>query len=160
MRKAVSPVISTLIMLAMVVAFGSGIMLWSGGSLNTFSISQGIFLQQGAESVKERLVIEFIEFKNTNPKDVVVHVRNVGQNHIDIDTISIVELSQASIASVLKPENATVQTDCDSAIGTDATVGMGCWKSFTFNFSFNSGQVYKITVLTTNGNKVIAHATA
>ncbi len=166
MRKAVSPIISTLIMLAMVVAFGTGIMIWSGGSLSTFSISQGLFLQQGAESVKERLLVEFVEFKNTQPKNVVVHVRNVGQNDIKIDTISIVELSAASTASILDPASMTVQTDCTDLTdptdpgGSTKKVNKGCWKSFTFQFSYNTGQVYQITAMTSNGNKVSIHATA
>jgi hypothetical protein len=147
-------------MLAMVVAFGTGIMLWSGGSLSTFSISQGLFLQQGAESVKERLLVEFVEFKNTQPKNVVVHVRNVGQNDIKLDAISIVELSAASTASVLDPSSMTVQTDCADLGGSTKTVNKGCWKSFTFQFNFNTGQVYQITVMTSNGNKVMVHATA
>jgi len=160
MRKAVSPIISTLIMLAIVVAFGSGIMLWSSKSLNTFSISQGLFLQQGSESVKERLIAEFVQFENTSPKNVIVYIRNVGQNNINIDTISIVELSEASTASIFQPEDMQVETGCDNTGVSNGTVEMGCWKSFTFEYSFNTGQVYKITVMTSNGNKVTLHATA
>jgi hypothetical protein len=152
MRKAVAPMISTLIMLAIVVAFGSGIMLWSNKSLNTFSISQGLFLQQGSDAVKERLVVEFVQFNSTAPKSVNVYVRNVGQSHMNIDTIAIVELSQASSANIAQPTNKDI--DCDYS------VCMGEATKFTFQYNFNTGQVYKITVMTTNGNKVIAHATA
>jgi flagellin-like protein len=160
MRKGVSPVISTLLMLAIVVAFGTGIMIWSGGSLSTFSISQGLFLQQGAESVKERMIVEFVEFQNTTPKNVVVHVRNVGENDIKINTIAVVELSEASTASIFESADMTVQTDCTDITESDEEVAKGCWKSFTVEYDFNTGEVYKITVMTTNGNKAIVHATA
>ncbi len=146
MRKGISPVISTLIMLSIVVAFGTGLMLWSGDALSTFSISQGLFLQQGSESVKERLIVEFVEFKNTVPKDIVVHIRNVGQNNINIDTVSIVELSTASASTLFQP--------------TSNDIEMGQVKSFTFQYNFNTGKVYKITIITSNGNPVVTHVTA
>jgi hypothetical protein len=133
-------------MLSIVVAFGTGLMLWSGDALSTFSISQGLFLQQGAESVKERFIVEFVEFKNTVPKDVVVHIRNVGQNNINIDTVSIVELSTASASTIFQP--------------TSNDIEMGQVKSFTFQYNFNTGKVYKITIITSIGNDVVAHVTA
>lgn len=145
-RKAVSPIISTLIMLSIVVAFGTGIMIWSGSSLTSFSVSQGLFLRQGAESVKERVVVEFVEFTNTSPKNVVLHVRNVGQNDVNIGTVSILELSPASTVKIFSPD--------------DRKVEMGEAKSFTLEFDYNTGQVYKITIITSLGNRISVHATA
>lgn len=166
-RKAVSPIISTLIMLSIVVAFGTSIMIWSNSSINTFSLSQSLFLQQGSESLKERPIIEFVYFNGTSPKIVNVYVRNVGENNINVDAISILELSQASTASIFQTANLQVYTsaDCknieDKAVNeANGIVGKGCWKNFAAQFNFNTGQVYKITATTSNGNTVITHATA
>jgi len=79
-KKAVSPVIATLLMIAVAVAASVIVYVWSAGLLGTL-------MGGGGSQVKEQLIIEAYNWNN--PASLVLSIRNVGSASVTIDKIYV-----------------------------------------------------------------------
>jgi len=79
-KKAVSPVIATLLMIAVAVAASVIVYVWSAGLLGTL-------MGGGGAQVKEQLIIEAYDWKTAGT--LVLHLRNVGSATSNVTTVYI-----------------------------------------------------------------------
>jgi len=79
-KKAVSPVIATLLMIAVAVAAAVIVYVWSAGLLGTL-------MGGGGSQVKEQLIIEAYNWNN--PGSLVLNIRNVGSASVTISKIYV-----------------------------------------------------------------------
>ena len=79
-KKAVSPVIATLLMIAVAVAAAVIVYVWSAGLLGTL-------MGGGGSQVKEQLIIEAYNWND--PGSLVLNIRNVGSASVAISKIYV-----------------------------------------------------------------------
>ena len=79
-KKAVSPVIATLLMIAVAVAASVIVYVWSAGLLGTL-------MGGGGAQVKEQLIVEAYNWNN--PASLILNIRNVGSASVTIDKVYI-----------------------------------------------------------------------
>jgi len=92
-KKAVSPVIANVLMVMAVFALGTILFAWATSSFGMYQGGAGVWFINRGDALKERLVIECVEFTGTPPgppavRDRInVYVRNVGT--IDLKVVAI-----------------------------------------------------------------------
>ncbi len=122
-RKAVNPVIATLLMIAIAVAAGILVYVWSMGLVGTLQAG-------GGEQTKEQVMMEAYDWTTTST--LILHMRNVGTTQIDI-------------AEIYVEGNAQGQT---ATIAIDGTADLTCG---ALGFTPVSGRSYSIKVVTSTG---------
>jgi len=125
-KKAVSPVIATLLMIAVAVAASVIVYVWSAGLLGTL-------MGGGGAQVKEQLIMEAYDWTNT--ASLTLHLRNVGSTEVKVAQIYV---GGSAATGPSYPITIAVK-DTDSPI---ITGGMG---------SITSGTAYTIKVVTETG---------
>jgi len=86
-KRGLSPVISSVLMAAAVIAIGMVVVVWSNSVFSARQSAAGAFLSSRSESLKESFVIEDVWFYESSPKYTNVTVRNVGT--IDLEVAAI-----------------------------------------------------------------------
>jgi len=79
-KKAVSPVIATLLMIAVAVAASVIVYVWSAGLLGTL-------MGGGGSQVKEQLIIEAYSWPSGS--DLTLNVRNTGSSSVIVDKVYV-----------------------------------------------------------------------
>lgn len=139
-QRAISPIIATVILVAVTIALAVGVALWFSGIIG------------GAGSHEQLLVLPdgniTVSSSSTPPVSLYLHVKNSGS--IDSQIISI------------KVGNYTIQISSVSTptpSGSNYIIvpaGKDVWIYATFNsYGFIPGSSYKITVVTAAGNSYI-----
>ncbi|MGQ0376248.1 MAG: hypothetical protein ACT4OW_01930 [Nitrososphaerota archaeon] len=162
-RRAVSQIIGSLFMLAIVAAFGS-ILLFQGleGSRD-FTEFLDIFNKGQGESVKEDLMITHVKFGPSN-KHVNFWIRNTGSTDIVIDRITMVRIDTQALIVNNKTSTSIVQIfpgeieridlsgGSVSASPSSITFESNCdtWDD-TSGCTMRNGH-YRLTVVTSRGN--------
>ena len=85
-KKAVSPVIATLLMIAVAVAASVIVYVWSAGLLGTL-------MGGGGAQVKEQLIVEAYDW--STPGTLILNVRNVGSTSITVSKVYIAGLDKS-----------------------------------------------------------------
>jgi flagellin-like protein len=122
-RKALSPVIATLLMVAIAVAAAIITYVWAMGLL-------GGLMGTGGTQTKEQLILEAYDWKTTGTISLVF--RNVGSTEVTIAAIYL--------------EGATL-----SAGASTASIANTVTYSLTFITSYTSGASYTLKVVTATG---------
>jgi archaellum component FlaF (FlaF/FlaG flagellin family) len=88
-RKALSPVISTLILSAAVLTIGGGVWSFSMGAASSTATDYTYTTTDMVHTIIERLNIELVDYDSTT-QDATVWVYNYGSIHIEVDiTVTI-----------------------------------------------------------------------
>ena len=124
-KKAVSPVIATLLMIAVAVAASVIVYVWSAGLLGTL-------MGGGGAQVKEQLTVESYNWTST---DLEIYVRNVGSSALTVASIYI------------------GGANCTFASDTSDTIGVGSSERFTVNpvGTPSTGTAYTLKIATKSG---------
>ena len=132
-KKALSPVVAAIILIAVTVAVSIAVAAWMGAL--TFGF------MSGSEQVK----IVSVQFSGTNStnKQITVTLQNTGAGDVVITSAKVGDTVISSI---------TVSPDSTVEAGTSATV--------TFNYNWTAGQSYNVGVVTKAGNVFTYYATA
>ena len=132
-KKALSPVVAAIILIAVTVAVSIAVAAWMG------ALSFGFM--GGSEQVK----IVSVQFSGTNStnKQTTITLQNTGANDVVITSAKVGDTVISSI---------TVSPDSTVEAGTSATV--------TFNYNWTAGQSYNVGVVTKAGNVFTYYATA
>ena len=132
-KKALSPVVAAIILIAVTVAVSIAVAAWMGAL--TFGF------MGGSEQVK----IVSVQFSGTNStnKQITVTLQNTGASDVVITSAKVGDTVISSI---------TVSPDSTVEAGTSATV--------TFNYDWTAGQSYNVGVVTKAGNVFTYYATA
>ena len=134
-KKALSPVVAAIILIAVTVAVSLAVAAWMGAL--TFGF------MSGSEQVK----IVSVQFSGTNStnKQITITLQNTGAGDVVITSAKVGD-------TVIPSESITVSPDSTVEAGTSATV--------TFNYDWSPGQSYNIGIVTKAGNVFTYYATA
>jgi len=130
-KRGLSPVISSVLLAAAVIAIGLSVVVWSNSAFSARQSGASAFLSSRSESLKESFVIEDVWFYNS-PKYVNVTVRSVGS--IDMEVVAIYM-------------NGTTVWEGSQVIDVGETA------TIKVTFAWQSGE-YRIVVATARGNQV------
>jgi len=158
-RRALSPVISTLIMINIVIAMF--VVLFSGFVPSiTLSQSQANYWYGSKEDAsRERIAIEMIYFNQTSPnvgENITIWVRNVGE--IDVKIIALYV-------------NGTVQNSTSPSLNGGFTGGYPIYvetgsiqypsvQTFLISYNWEVGETYVVKAVTARGSDAISTAHA
>ena len=132
-KKALSPVVAAIILIAVTVAVSIAVAAWMGAL--TFGFMGG----------SEQVRIVGVQFTGTNAtnKQIVVTLQNTGTADVVITSAKVGDVVVSTI---------TVTPDSTVEAGTSATV--------TFSYNWAAGQSYNVGVVTKAGNVFTYYATA
>ena len=145
-RKAVSTVISTVLMTSLAIMMGTLVVFWASQTLGNYQGSAGVYFANRSNALKESFVIEDIWFYRSSQPTcwtqsssgsyycVNVTVRNTGA--IDLKVVAIY------LNSTSYPVSKTL------------TVGQSVTITLTLNPAYDSTKVYFFIIATARGNKV------
>jgi len=123
-KKAVSPVIATLLMIAVAVAASVIVYVWSAGLLGTL-------MGGGGSQVKEQVILEAYQWTASN--DLKLYLRNVGSSNVTLANIYVGGTQLAAVGTkTMAPKGTSVQS---LAPGT----------------TFSAGTAYVVKVVTETG---------
>jgi len=136
-RKGVSPVVSSVLLTAIVVALGTSIFLWAVLLLNSYS--QGISSSNlmSEEKLKEDFIVEHAVLNDTNR--LIIYVRNIGD--IDVKIVSIWVYNETQLLFNIQLEEGIVIYSQELK-QIDRRV----------DYSWVSGETYKIKIVSERGN--------
>jgi len=121
-RKALSPVVAAIILIAVTVAVSIAVAAWMGAL--TFSFMGGT----------ETVDVRHITWSTADKLSFVIEFKNTGTSAVTIDRVTVNQVSKTTNATL--PESV-------SAAGT---------KYYTVTFTWTSGDPYDIGVVTSKGN--------
>ncbi|MEM4794924.1 MAG: archaellin/type IV pilin N-terminal domain-containing protein [Ignisphaera sp.] len=128
-KKGISPIVATVILVMIAVAAGVLLWTWVSGAVARAPPSE-------QQALQERIRITGINY-NSSTKAITVYVLNLGSVNVDI-----------AYAAVLDNNGQTV---CSASPG--ATVNTKSSGSVTISCSLTSGNVYEVIVITARGTE-------
>ena len=134
-KKAVSPVIANVLMVMAVFALGTILFAWATSSFGTYQGGTGVWFINRGDALKERFVIECVDF--TGDRTIDVYVRNVGM--IDLKVVAIYI-------------NGTVASTTDPSLPVSLGAGQVTHISVLLSSSWHSNSITGIMVATARGN--------
>ena len=147
-KKAVSNVVSTLMIVSIIFAMFAIIYPWSISSLTKSQSMANIWYSRQEEIAQERFVVEMAYFNSTAPESIDVYLRNVGDIDINISEIYIDGVVQTTIDPVL-PEHVYIKTNGSSNVVV-----------FTVTYSWDNDETYRIKIVTERGETTVYYANA
>jgi hypothetical protein len=147
-RRAVSQIIGSLVVLAIVASIGSVILFQGLTQINLFSHDLTLHDREHNEALREDILFEHIRF-DPDGQDVELYLANIGSIDSTIDSVTMVKIDTQDLVLAWKDApatNATIQIEDHQQIVLSAELNGGIWNS-TFKDSD-----YKITVTTSKGN--------
>ena len=137
-RRAVSPVIATLLMIAIAVAASILVYVWSMGLIGTLQAG-------GGEQTKEQLIMEAYAWPDDGDDDLTLYLRNVGSQTVVTDRLYIndddgdIQSDATTVSFTPNEQNSVVFT---LATG-DFTPGV----SYTVKVVTASGAIFTFSVI-------------
>jgi len=131
-KKAVSPVIATLLMIAVAVAASVIVYVWSAGLLGTL-------MGGGGAQVKEQLIMEAYDWAAAGTA-LTLYLRNVGSSSLNITAV-YVGGDPATITSGTTELNPGDPTTLDCDVGTAPTPGV----AYTVKVVTRTGAVFSFS---------------
>jgi len=123
-KKAVSPVIATLLMIAVAVAASVIVYVWSAGLLGTL-------MGGGGSQVKEQLIVEAYSWLSAGT--LTLNLRNTGSSTVTVDKVYVAGTSMSFTAATIDP-----------GFSTPVTVTIS-------GLSLTSGTAYTLKIVTKTG---------
>jgi len=142
-KKAVSPVIANVLMVMAVFALGTILFAWATSSFGMYQGGAGVWFVNRGDALKERLVIECVEFTGAPPgpptvRDRInVYVRNIGT--IDMKVVAIYV-------------NGTAAPSTSPSLPVSFGVGQVTLITVLLSSPWRSNSVTRIIVATARGN--------
>lgn len=146
-RRAVSDVVATLLMVAIVVSLGVVVFTFASTGLSSLTQSFTGLMSNQANALSEHIVVEQVVFSFSAP-GADLYLRNVGS--ISSTLVSVYVVDQTTGAFV---QQFTISTAVN--VGTVAHI-----LASTITFTPTHGQTYSFTVTSSLGNSVIYNAKA
>ena len=149
-RKAVSQVLGSLFMLAIVAGLGSVLLFQGVSGINNFNTSL-IGFQGDKESASERLIVEHVRFNPTN-KDVTISIRNTGTVEVTIDVITMINVDRQEllINDIDREDLVLIKDFKDITLTANLLAPTTKWSDNDAN-NYKNGE-YRISITTIRGN--------
>ncbi len=125
-RKALSPVVAAIILIAVTVAVSIAVAAWMGALTFTFM------------QTEELKILSHTWGASPNPGSITLTVKNTGSSSL---TLSDVLVNDASVGS------------SNWSPSSSATITAGGSETISITYNFTSGTKYEFAVLTAGGNK-------
>ena len=138
-RKAVSPVIATLLLIVIAVAAAVLTYIWVTGYMGTLQS------QAGTQQVQERLKIEGVSVNTNTNKIQTIYVRNIGDVKVNIATVYLL----SSTGSVLASYSPTKQV----SLAPEELVKISVSDTNIGNVDLTPGTTYIVKVVTSKGTE-------
>ncbi len=145
-RRAISQIVGSLFMLAIVVPIGSVILSQGLFEVTDFNRFLAVTREQGIDEVQEAIVFEHIRFEPTG-KQVTISVRNISLVESSIDRVTIVKIDTQELL-VYDVDQSTTLPLKDAQ---DITVIANSLPSQWNDPNYKDGN-YKISLTTVRGN--------
>lgn len=134
-RKALSPVVAAIILIAVTVAVSIAVAAWMGALTFTFMKTEELKVQSHTWGI--------------NNADITLSVKNTGTGAMSVSEVRVNDVAQSSV------------TYGGSFTGTTShTLDAGATGTITITKAFASGVKYEFAVLSATGNKFTYVATA
>jgi hypothetical protein len=146
-RRAISQIVGSLFMLAIVVPVGSVILSQGLYEVADFQRLLSVSRDQGIDTIQEDIVFEHIRFE-PNGNKVIVSVRNISSIESSIDRMTIVKINTQDLLVYEDGLSFSLQLKDDKDIIVDANLAFtGQWN----DPNYKDGD-YKISLTTIRGN--------
>jgi len=151
-RRAVSQVIGSLLLLAIVVPLGTVVLVKGTAEINAFNNEMTSSVVFNNKGIREDLVFEHVRF-DPGSKIVEITIRNTGSVETLLDRVTIVNMTSQkilfSIAGVSSVDITPVQIKDSRLITINANLDPGC---SDWNCGLTTEHDYKISIITARGN--------
>jgi len=149
-REAISPVISTLIIVATVFAMFAIVFSWATPTLTLTQSSAALWYGGQEEAARERLTVEMVYFNQTS-HTIDLYVRNVGA--IDVKIVAVY-VNGSDVTGQVTPTLANGYRIPAQAPGAQSVAKL------SINQSWVKGETYYVKVVTARGGWASATAVA
>ncbi len=146
-RRALSQIIVSLILVAIVASVGSTVLFRGLGEINTFSLGLNNYGDVRLDSLRENLLFENIHFNSTTG-NVQIYVANTGTSPIIVSTVTIVKADTQELIVSWQDVSKTIQIDSSTLVDiSNPLPGISKWSD-----SYYLNGNYKIAITTSKGN--------
>jgi FlaG/FlaF family flagellin (archaellin) len=151
-KKAVAPVLATLLMIAVAVSMSVIIFMWGQGFLS--QTSEGTGAQQGAQNqaAQSSIAIEAAIFETGTSAKITLIVRNVGAVAVDLGSISVT--GPSANAGFTGWVSATLSDGSWSTDASDESDTTQYWTTDGGTSTLSKGSSATITLTRTEGSSV------
>jgi len=149
-RRAISPVISNLILIAAVISVGFVVLGWTYSSSNSYASQYGGSVLSNVNQLEERLGFEYI-FYNSTKKSLSVYVINYG----NVGAVTIAKLTVSNSSWTISNTTAITLYLLNGASSSSLGIGQEgnfTWSSFPSSSTTLQGGSYTISLVTGRGS--------
>ena len=161
-RRAVSDIVGSLLMLAVVASLGVLVFTFASGGLGALSQSFTNLMTGSADAVSEHEVVEQVVFFFSGTTGADVYVRNVGTISSTLVSVYIVDQSSNTFVSQFTISTCTINgavVTCTIPVGNFGLISHSTGVN-PLTFTPAHGHTYSFTVTSSLGNSVIYYAKA
>ncbi len=146
-RRAVSQIIGSLIVLAVVASVGSVILFQGLNQINAFNYSLN-FDRVNSETLREDILFEHVKFV-PNDKILTLYLANIGSIDTTIASVTVVKIDTQGLILGWEDVNQTILIEDHISFNNtaDLTQGTQIW-----NQTYYNSTDYKISISTSKGN--------
>lgn len=146
-RRAVSQIIGSLLLLAIVTSVGSVILFNGMDEINAFKQNLSNYDQAQNEALQEDIIFEHVRF-TPSTDTITIFLRNIGTVETTISSISMVKLGTQDILVEWEDFDLMIPIKEGSSASLQANLLQG---SGTWNDPYYVDKEYKISIATTRG---------
>jgi len=152
-RRAVSQIVGSLVILAIVSSIGSVILFNGLGSISAFTYDLSFHEKSKNLTHREDIIFEYVRFE-PNTDNITITLANIGTVESNISTITILKIDTQEIITNWVDINQSIQIKDNEKItltGSNSEVLLTPIDS-TWNDEYYRTSEYKISLTTTKGN--------
>jgi flagellin-like protein len=153
-RRAVSNIIGSLVVLAVVASVGSVILFQGLNQINAFNYDLTIHDTEHVNEIREDLIFEHVWF-NATGTDLVVYIANVGTVDSTITSVSVVKINTQELVVARDMVDETILIENHGNVTVNAKLPLGpdnIWNSTEYGPDTIPPPIYKINIVTSKGN--------
>jgi len=106
-RRAVSNIIGSLIVLAIVASVGSVILFQGLNQINTFNHDLSFYDKAKNAKLQENLIFEHVRFDNSTVRDVEIYLANIGTVEATVSTVVMIHIESQELILAWETTNST-----------------------------------------------------
>jgi len=155
-RRAVSQIIGTLMMVAIVASVGSVLMFQGINGIQSFTTSMATVVVFQTDAARENLLIEHVKMDYAN-ENVHFYITNIGTVNVVVSTIKMMKIDDQyliisqNVSELIKMQERkkiTLPATLDKIVNPDTGIIDNRWS----NPAYSASKEYLISVTTTDGN--------
>jgi flagellin-like protein len=152
-RRAVSNIIGSLVVLAVVASVGSVILFQGLNQINAFNYDLTIHDKEHVNEIREDIIFEHVWF-NATSRDLVIYIANVGTVDSTISTVSVVKINTQELVVARAIVDETILIEDHGNVTVTANLPLASpqqWNSTEYGPD-TPPNVYTINIVTSKGN--------